>query len=790
MKKTTYFWRKGLWAVFSLFFLILVGISCLYLYAESELPDVNSLKTVQLQVPLRIYTQDGLLIQEYGEKRRSPLPYAQIPPTLIHALLATEDQRFFDHPGVDVFGLGRAAVRMIKTHTKSQGGSTITMQVARNFFLSRKKTFLRKFNEIMLAIKIDRELSKEKILELYLNQIYLGNRAYGVGAAAQIYYGKSLQDLTTAQLAMIAGLPQAPSTHNPIANPTAAKNRRNHVLERLLEEKYITEAEYQEAIHEPLLEKYHGANPEVKAPYVAEMIRQSLYDHFGPDAYTNGYKVYTTINGKLQRAADQIVEDHLLAYDRRHGYRGPLAKMMTSDLKSLPIIQTTLSKYPVINDLEPVVIESVEKQSAIAITSQGTSITIPWKGLSWARMALRKGWVGKSPSLAQQIIATGDIVYARHFQNEWQLAQDPEVEAALVALNPSNGAIEALVGGFNFQKSKFNRVTQSTRQPGSSFKPFIYAAALNKGYTLATLVNDAPIVVNDPSQTNNTWRPHNDKFKFGGPTRLREALTHSLNLVSIRILDDIGIDYAIDFATHFGFRKSSLPHALSLALGSLSASPMDLTAAYAVFANGGYKVEPFLIDHITDSNGRILLQAKAASVCNNCPDKDNNPDTQAPRVISEDTAFLMNSALQGVIQHGTAFDARVLNRKDIAGKTGTTNEQVDAWFAGYNPDLVVTTWIGYDTPHPLHEYAARLALPVWIDFMKIALGGKPEHEIPQPTNIISVGINPKNGLRAKQNQSNTITEYFRETDVPELDEGSITTETGGSQEPDSQDSLF
>ena len=789
MKKTTYFWKTGLWALLSLGFLMIVGVSLIYLYAESQLPNVDSLKTVQLQVPLRIYTQDGLLIQEYGEKRRIPLTYNQIPQTLVHALLATEDQRFFDHPGVDVFGLGRAAVKMIKTGTKSQGGSTITMQVARNFFLNRKKTFLRKFNEIMLAIKIDRELSKEKILELYLNQIYLGNRAYGVGAAAQIYYGKDLSELNIAQLAMIAGLPQAPSTHNPIANPKAALKRRDHVLERLFEEKYITEKEYKKAINEPITETYHGTSLEVSAPYVAEMIRQSLYDHFGPDAYTNGYKVYTTINGKLQNSADQIVEEHLLAYDKRHGYRGPLTKIPATDLNSIEKIQTVLSHYPIINDLEPVAIQSVDSKSATATSLNETIITIPWEGMSWARMALRKGWVGKRPTRAQQILEPGDVVYARRYNNQWQLAQDPEAEAALVALNPNNGAIEALVGGFNFQKSKFNRVTQSSRQPGSSFKPFIYAAALDKGYTLATLVNDAPIVVDDPSQNNNTWRPHNDKFKFGGPTRLREALTHSLNLVSIRILDDIGIDYAIDYASKFGFHKESLPHTLSLALGSLSVSPMDLTAAYAVFANGGYKIEPYLIDHITDSNNHILLQAKASTACNNCPDEHNSTDLNAPRVISEDTAFLMNSALQGVIQHGTAFDAKVLNRKDIAGKTGTTNEQVDAWFAGYNPDLVVTSWIGFDTPHPLHEYAARLALPLWIDFMKVALKDKPEHEMPQPKNIVSIGINPRNGFRAKQNQPNTITEYFRDNEIPSLDEESITTDAGSSQ-PDNQDSLF
>ncbi|MDF1757457.1 MAG: penicillin-binding protein 1A [Legionellaceae bacterium] len=789
MKKITYFWRKGLWTLCSLFFVFIVFISVLYVYAESQLPNVESLKTVKFQVPLRIYTQDGLLIQEYGEKRRIPLSFNEIPPTLVYALLATEDQRFFEHPGVDIFGLGRAAVKMVQTGTKSQGGSTITMQVARNFFLNRKKTFLRKFNEIMLAIKIDRELSKEKILELYLNQIYLGNRAYGVGAAAKIYYGKTLNELTVAQLAMIAGLPQAPSTHNPIVNPKAAKKRRDHVLERLFEENYISKPTFDEAVNSPITATYHGTKIEVSAPYVAEMIRQSLYEHFGPDAYTNGYKVYTTIDSKLQKTADEQVEDHLLAYDNRHGYRGPAGTMPVDKLHSKKARKKALSRFWAIKDLEPVVIKSVEEKEAIAQNIKGKLITIPWQGLSWARPALRKGWVGKSPTTAKKIVKPGDIVYVRFNKGGWVLSQDPQAEAALVAISPYNGSIEALVGGFNFKRSKFNRVTQSTRQPGSSFKPFIFAAALNKGYTLSTLVNDAPIVIKDPSQIDKVWRPHNDKYKFSGPTRLRTALTRSVNLVSIRILQDIGIDYAIDFATRFGFRKDSLPHALSLALGSLSVSPMDMTAAYAVFANGGYKVEPYLIDHITDGGGKILLQAKASSVCNDCED-ESKMDLRAPRAIPEDVAFLMNNVLQDVIQHGTGSYAKVLNRTDIAGKTGTTNQQIDAWFSGYSPDLVVTTWIGFDSPHPLHEYASRLALPLWIDFMKVALAGKSEKEVPRPSNIVTVDINPKNGLRARQTQTNAISEYFRDINIPELDEGSIVTNTGTQSVPDSQDSLF
>ncbi|HAT4471836.1 TPA: penicillin-binding protein 1A [Legionella pneumophila] len=794
MKKMAYFWRKGLWALMSLFFLLIVAGSLLYLYLESQLPNVDSLKTVQLQVPLQIFSKEGLLIQEYGEKKRIPVTYDEIPPTLIHALIATEDQRFFEHPGVDVMGLGRAAVSMLKTGTKSQGGSTITMQVARNFFLSRKKTFLRKFNEIMLAIKIDRELSKEKILELYLNRVYLGNRAYGVGAAAMVYFGKSLKDLNLAELAMIAGLPQAPSTQNPIANPLAAKKRRDHVLERLLEEHYINEEQYQNAVNQPITAKYHGTNIKVKVPYVAEMIRQSLYDNFGPEAYTKGYKVYTTIDGKLQNTANEVVEKNLIAYDHRHGYRGPIANIGEKDSQSPKIRQKYLRQYPELNTLIPAVVTEVREKEATAALQNGQIIIIPWEGMSWARPALKRGgWVGKSPTKAQQVVAAGDIIYVHPTEKSWQLAQIPEAESAMVAMNPKNGAIEVLVGGFNFSKSKFNRATQSSRQPGSSFKPFVYAAALNNGYNLATLINDAPIVVDDPSQPN-LWRPHNVNLKFNGPTRLKQALVQSKNLVSIRILDDIGIDYTIDFLTRFGFNKKSLPRALSLALGSLSISPMDLTTAYAVFANGGYKVEPYLIDHITDADGKILLQAKPSVVCDPC-DKDKvDASTLAPRVISEDIAFLMNTALRDVIQHGTGRAARVLNRQDIAGKTGTTNDQVDAWFAGFNPNLVVTTWIGFDNPKSLHEYAANLALPLWIDFMKVALKDKPETELKQPENVIAVRIDPVSGLLAKPNQENGIIEYFRQNEVPsEEDQGPVYNAHNDKQEEELapvEESLF
>ena len=788
MNHIGFFWRKGLWALSNLFLMLLFGVGIVYIYLQSQLPDVESLKTVQLQVPLRIYSQEGLLIQEYGEKRRIPVAYENIPKTLIYALLATEDQRFFEHRGVDVFGLARAAIRMVQTGTKSQGGSTITMQVARNFFLDRKKTFLRKFNEILLAMKIDHELSKEKILELYLNKIYLGNRAYGVGAAAQIYYGKSLKELNLAQLAMLAGLPQAPSTQNPIINPTAAKKRRDHVLERLLEEKYITFEQYKEAISQPVTASFHGSDIDVRAPYVAEMIRQSLFDHFGQDAYTKGYKVYTTISSPLQNKANEIVEKHLFQYDRRHGYRGPVANVGKIVDTSLSTIQHLLAPYPTLNEIEPAIILSVGSQHATAMTHRGIEIKIPWEGLSWARPALKNGWVGLEPTSASQVVSVGDIIYVRVHDKHWVLTQIPLAEAALVALNPSNGAIKALVGGFNFQKSKYNRATQSTRQPGSNFKPFLYAAALSKGYSLATQINDAPIVVDDPSQgEGGIWRPHNDNLKFNGPTRLKDALVHSRNLVSIRILDDIGINYAVDFVSRFGFSKSGLPHTLSLALGTLTVSPMDLAAAYAVFANGGYKITPYLIDHITDGDGKPLLQAKPSRVCGSCTQGQTSSTQSAPRVLTEDVAFLMNSTLMDVIKHGTGHQARELNRQDIAGKTGTTNDQYDAWFSGYTPDLVVTTWIGFDTPQSLHEYGAQVALPLWIDFMKFALAGKPEHLMPQPDNIVSVKINPNNGLLSTAD--NAITEYFRKNEVPAMED---TTIASGKAAPASgnEDNLF
>ncbi|OGV28222.1 MAG: peptidase [Legionellales bacterium RIFCSPHIGHO2_12_FULL_37_14] len=765
MKKFTSFLQKSFFAFVSLSLFMTIAGSLFYLYLDSQLPVVHSLNDIKLQVPLRIYTEDGKLIQEYGEKKRIPVAYNNIPKPLVQAILATEDQRYFDHSGVDVLGLGRAALRMIQTGTKSQGGSTITMQVARNFFLSRKKTFLRKFKEILLAIKIDRELSKEKILELYLNKIYLGNRAYGVGAAAQVYFGKSLSELTLAEMAMIAGLPQSPSTQNPIVNKNAALKRRNHVLDRMLDAGFITKIQHQQAIAEPVKVYYHSANIEVHAPFVAEMIRQSMYQYYGKAAYTKGYKVYTTIKSNLQLTANAVVLEKLIDYEHRHGYRGPIKNLGAAIIKHPKQIKAALAKYPEVESMIPVIVTSIEERTLQTKDAKLKERNIPFKGFKWARRALKRGWYGPNINSANQVVALGDIIYIRQEKDIWALTQIPEVEAALVAMNPHHGEIEALVGGVDFGINKFNRATQSLRQPGSSFKPFIYTAALAKGYTLATLINDAPLVIYDPSQPNSEYRPHNYHHTFDGPTRLKEALVKSKNLVSLRILDDIGIDYAKDFVQRFGFNKANLPNGLSLALGSLTISPLDLTTAYAVFANGGFRVQPYLIAIITDDKGKVLLKSKPSIACDACAHEKNQ--SLAPRVLDQDLAFLMQTTLNSVIKSGTGRAALSLKRDDIAGKTGTTNDQVDAWFAGFHPDLVTTVWVGFDNPHSLHESGAYVALPLWIDFMQVALKNLPEKPFEPPSSIAAFPIDKKTGLLTSTDNPEGIMEYFQKDKPPE-----------------------
>lgn len=766
----TYFWRLFKKLVLLLVVTIGVVVIGVSYYIEFQLPDIDELSTIQLQVPLQILSHDGKLIAEYGEKRRIPIPYAKIPTQLIQAVLATEDQRYWQHPGIDVPGLVRASMILIATGRKVQGGSTITMQVARSFYLNPKKTFGRKLREILLALKIDHKLSKQKILELYLNKIFFGNRAYGVGAAAQIYYGKNLDQLTLDQYAMLAGLPKAPSALNPLANPEAAKKRRDHVLSRMLEVHYIDQATYNKAINMPLNAHYHELQTQVKAPYVAELVRQQAEQMYGDDIYTDGYYIYTTIDSHLQELANQSLRTGLLDYDQRHGYRGPENNLGTPNLSHMQEWEKTLSNIPATGGLEPAVVVDMANKSVTVLRANGSLAVISWQGLSWARPQVNANYLGRRPHNASDILKLGDLIRIMSTSQGFRLAQIPKAEASMVTLNPWDGAILALVGGFDFQHSNFNRVTTAERQPGSSFKPFIYSAAFDQGYTLATVINDAPIVVENPTD-NSLWRPQNDEKRFFGPTRLREGLIHSLNLVSIRLLDQITTPYAVNFAQRFGFGPSQLPPTLSLALGTASVTPLQMATGYAVFANGGFKVVPFAIDNVRNSQGQVLYQAKPLIVCRDCsPTQAAQPNVpHAPRVISAQNAFLITSALRDVIQHGTAIVARGLKRNDLAGKTGTTQNQMNAWFVGYNPDYVTLAWVGFDQPQSLHEYGNQAALPMWMEFMHEALKGKPDKPLDQPQGIVSIKIDPLTGKRAAANDPVAQFEYFMTPYVPDDD---------------------
>lgn len=763
---TRKFAKHLLFTVLSLAITIIIVVAAAYAYLFTQLPDVATLNNPQMQVPLRVYTADGQLVGEFGDIRRSPVSLDQIPKQMIQAVLATEDQRYFEHPGVDVFGLFRAARELAITGKKSQGASTITMQVARNFFLTRKKTYSRKLNEILLALKIDHELSKEKILELYLNKIYLGQHAYGVAAAAEIYYGKKLNELTLPEMAMIAGLPQAPSRDNPITNPRAATERRNHVLERMQELGYIDKATYQRAIATPDTASYHGQKVNVNAPYVAEMVRAAMVDHYGEAAYTDGYKVITTVDSRLQEAANQALRDGILAYDRRHGYRGPEQNWGLPP-RNLLEWADKLEDIPTINHLRPAAIVKINADSANALLSNGQIITIPWSTMTWARRYIDNKYLGAAPKQVIDVVKLGDVVRVQQVKNEWAFSALPQVEGSIIAMNPNTGAVNALVGGFSFQQSHFNRSTQALRQPGSNFKPFVYAAALDKGFTLATIINDAPVVQEQPGQE--TWRPTNHDLKFYGPTRLRVGLIESRNLTSIRLLQETGIRYTLDYLARFGFDPNKLPHSLSLALGSGSVTPLQIANGYAVFANGGYRVTPYLIDKVMTENDQVLYQAHLPIVCDTCESqnlKNVNGYPVAPRAITAQNAFLITSALQDVIRRGTGEGALVLHRNDVSGKTGTTNDQLDAWFSGFNSDLVASVWIGFDNPTSLYEYGAQAAIPIWVEFMEQALAGKPEHVMAQPSGIVSVRIDPNTGMLAGPEQKNAVFEYFTEQTSP------------------------
>lgn len=772
MLKTLLFKAFKYGTILSLIFI--TGVSA-YIYYEviPKLPTIDSIRDVQLQVPMRIYTHDGLLIGEYGEKKRVPLKFEETPENMINAILAAEDDRFFEHPGVDYQGLMRAVYTLLLTGEKSQGGSTITMQVIRNYFLSREKSYLRKLNEILLSLKIEKSLSKEEILELYINKIFLGNRAYGFGAAAQVYYGKPIDQLNLPQIAMLAGLPKAPSTYNPIANLERATLRRNYVLRRMLELDFITQQAYQLAVNSEDDSSRHSHPIEVDAPYIAEMVRSELYSQYGDDTYTQGLQVYTTLNSKRQLAANNALHNALLSYERRHGYRGPLGHVELPEHADDLELQTLLSNYATRPPLTLALVTQVDADSAVAITEKDAEIGINWNELKWAQPIIAKtGRLGAIPTQPSDVLKPGDIIEVQALQDgQWRLAQTPKIEGAFVALNPNSGAIQALIGGYDFYRSKFNRAVQGARQPGSNFKPFIYTAALDKGYTPATLINDAPVVFEDDA-LETMWRPENYSGKFFGPTRMREALIHSRNLVSIRILRSIGIRYAINYSERFGIDTSQLPKDLSLALGSASFSPLDIATGYAVLANGGFHVQPYFISHVTDSQDQILYQASPRFACSDCL---NNSTQQpqayelfAPQTVTSQTIYQINSILKDVIKRGTGQRALRLGRNDLHGKTGTTNDQFDAWFSGFSPAQVATAWVGFDQPQALgrHETGGRTALPMWIDYMRDALHGIPDINLPQPTDMLTVRIDPVSGKLAHSRDSKAIFETFRAEYAP------------------------
>ena len=765
------------WSALGVFCGLLLSLSGAYLYLSPGLPSVESLRRIQLQIPLRVYSSDGKLIAEFGEMRRSPIRFQDIPSDFTNAILSAEDDNFANHYGVDPASLMRAASQLLKSGHIQSGGSTITMQVAKNFFLSSERSFSRKINEILLALQIERELSKDEILELYVNKIYLGNRAYGIEAASQVYYGKSIRDASLAQMAMIAGLPKAPSRFNPLANPARSKERRDWILGRMLKLGKIDKARYQSALNEPLNAAYHGSTPELDAPYIAEMARAEMVGRYGSEAYTEGFRVTTTVSSKLQDAATTAVRNGLLTYDQRHGYRGPQTRLPGMNRSTW---LQELSKHRPVGGLEPAIVSQIEKSGILVLTRDGQEEAVAWSSMKWARPFLGPDSMGPRPQGPADVAQLGDLVRVqRQADGSLNFSQIPTAQAALASLDPTNGAIRALVGGFSFEQSNYNRATQAKRQPGSSFKPFIYSAALDNGFTASSLVNDAPIVFQEAGMEE-AWRPKNDNNTFLGPIRLREALYKSRNLVSIRVLQAIGIDYARDYVARFGFNKQDLPRNLSLALGTANLTPMEVATGWSTFANGGYKIQPYLIDRIESRDSQPLFIANPPSVPHNSPpslaeeppintgNEASIEPAAAERIIDERTAFILTSMLQDVIKRGTGRRALAMGRSDLAGKTGTTNESKDSWFSGYNADYTTTVWSGFDQPESLGrmEFGGTVALPIWMSYMSVALKDKPAHLLPEPPGILTLRVDPITGRAASPGNANAYFELFKSEDSP------------------------
>ena len=822
-----------------------------YFYLKPELPSMDALKDVRFQIPLRVYTQDEKLIAEFGEQRRTPIKFEEVPDAFIKAVLAAEDQNFFKHSGVDIKALTRAVKLMIQNRgsIRGGGGSTITMQITRALFLNKDRKFKRKFKEIILTYQLENELTKQEILELYFNEIYLGKRAYGIQAAANVYYNKNIDELSLAQLAMIAGLPKAPATNNPVNNPDKAIIRRNWILGRMLDLDFISEQQYIEAKSETLSAKDHGQSTDITAPYIAEMIRKDLYDQHGEKIYTDGYKAYSTIQSHYQTFANDAVYMGIHQYNERHGYKGPIENVELIELETLATkffeqniqqkeqaalkIQNLLadeseqtfiddrynltllssliedskidtqkifenSKSPASLQTAFTLLVDEENNASILMLKDKSLVILEAEHVLWAAPFIDRSTIGEIPEKISQVLKPGDLVYLRKtLQDAWRLAQLPDAQSAFTAIDPNNGAILALVGGYDYKLSKYNRVTQGGRQAGSSFKPFIYTKALESGYTAATIINDAPVVFNDAA-LEETWRPENSGGKFYGPTRFRQALYRSRNLVSIRILRKLGVKPTIESMQRFGFEKEQLPANLSLSLGSASLTPLQVANGFTAFANGGYKVSPYYLDTLKNSEDKVIFKANPAHICDDCglenkhasetpetkdtetskPEQNEMMDDKAdtpPAVLAESileprVSYIMDSILADVIKRGTGRRALALGRNDIRGKTGTTNDQVDAWFTGYNNDIVASVWFGFDSPQTLGrgEYGAVAALPIWLSFMEKSLAGTAEKALPRPDKLVTVKINSKTGEAAKPGEADAIFEIFREEFAPQL----------------------
>ncbi len=768
--------------IVSLAGLILLAFLSTYYYLKPTLPDVAVLREVRLAVPLRVYSRDGRLLAQIGEQRRVPVTWEEIPAVVVQAVLAAEDDRFFQHPGVDWQGVLRAMVVAATTMELSQGGSTLTQQLVRTTLITNEKQLRRKLREIFLSLSLENELTKQEIFTLFVNTQFLGQRSYGFAAAAETYFGKQLAAVDASEAAMLAGILQAPSRLNPAASLERATERRAYVLRRMRELGYLDDDSWRTAMAKPVSRELHGPRVQIDAPYIGEMVRLALLEKYGERIYTEGFQVITTVDSRLQRAADVALRSAVLEYDRRHGWRGRAGRIALEGATDDDLARA-LEEYPVVGGLLPTVVIKVVGADATVVARTGRRYRLPMDGMRWAR----KG--DEAPQTPREVVAVGDVVYALPSSaSDALLAQLPEAQGAIVALDPHDGAVIALCGGFDYQASKFNRVTQARRQPGSSFKPFIYSAALEAGFTPASVVLDAPVVyetavpedgigvrpeaVEGEEQEEEDWRPVNDSRRFYGPTRLRDALARSRNLVTIRVMRQIGVAYTREYVQRFGLPKQHIPADLTAALGTAQLTPLEMANGFSVFANGGSLVTPYLIEQIFAADGSILEQAQPKVACNHCgpggPGQAGTPPTsvavgasgvvrasdiggalpspaeeqRATRAISEANAWIITDLLRDVVRRGTGQRARALGRADIAGKTGTTNDGRDAWFSGFNPDLVATVWVGFDQERTLgaDEEGARTALPMWIYFMREALAGLPERRLPMPDGVVTARV--------------------------------------------------